>query len=105
MISRSSPSGDVAVLRRWRALPPALADEHAAGDALAVGLELLRDVEQLRLVRDRNAVGAHERDGHAHEREALELVQAVAHLDVAALAVGGVVEGEDLPVELLDDLL
>ena len=57
------------------------------------------------MVRHRNAVGAHERDGHAHEREALELVQAVAHLDVAALAVGGVVEGQDLPVELGDDLL
>src|SRR5262245_56740036 len=92
--TRPLASGRVLLLgpRRGRRPAAALADEHAAGDALAVRLELLRDVEQLRHVRHRDAVGAHQRDRDAHEREAVELVLAVAHFDVAALAVGRLVE-------------
>src|SRR5580765_5964945 len=55
----------------------ALVDEHAARHALAMRLQLLRDVGELREMRDRHAIGADERDRQAHERETLEHMAAV----------------------------
>ena len=85
--------------------PAALAHQHAARNPLAVGLELLGDVDELGEVGDRHAVGAHQGDGEAHHGEALEVMQAVAHLHVAALAIGPVVERAHGAIEFGDDLL
>src|SRR5205823_3814045 len=90
---------------RFLRMAAAFADEDAAGDPLAVSLELLRDVDDLGEVGDRHAVRAHQRDGDAHEREALEMVQAIPDFDVAALAVDWIVELRHRAVELADDLL
>src|SRR5881628_1669820 len=91
---RASPLGRAPArfLRRAGRLAAALADQHAPGYTFAVSLELLSDVDELCEMRHRHSVGAHQGDGQAHQRKALEVVESVAHLDIAALAVRRIVE-------------